>query len=128
MANKDEDTKVVLINHWPLRSDLVCIPAIPRFSLWCGTTLTEDWHEKFHADVVVTGHLHVRRTDWRGKTRFEEVSLGYPKQWEDARGRGKGVNEMLREILPGQYENLQSSVEPRRTGKGTEGTIWRRYG
>lgn len=129
LERKHPDTKVVLVNHWPLRRDLVCIPAVPRFSLWCGTTRTEDWHERFAADVVVTGHLHVRRTDWRGRTRFEEVSLGYPRQWEGARERGKGVDEMLREILPGvEADGSEGTTEPLRVGEGTEGAIWRRFG
>ena len=87
----------VLINHYPLRYDLVNIPRIPRFFPWCGTTRTEDWHRRFNARVVVYGHLHVRRTDWRDGTRFEEVSLGYPRQWD----RDKGLLPYLREILPG---------------------------
>jgi len=119
LATKDPDTKVVLINHWPLREDLVTIPSIPRFSLWCGTKRTDDWHTRFRADVVVSGHLHVRRTDWRDGVRFEEVSLGYPKQWEGARERGKGVEELLREILPGSYEEGET---------GERSTIWRRNG
>lgn len=87
----------ILINHFPLRRDLVTIPRIPRFSPWCGTTKTEDWHIRFNAKVVVSGHLHVRRTDWRDGTRFEEVSLGYTRQWD----RRAGIAHYLREILPG---------------------------
>jgi len=121
VAHKEPDVKVVLINHWPLREDLVTIPSIPRFSLWCGTKRTEDWHRRFQADVVVTGHLHVRRTDWRDGTRFEEVSLGYPKQWEGARERGKGVEEMLREILPGRESDGEGGAEERKT-------VWRMNG
>jgi hypothetical protein len=37
----------------------------------------------------------VRRTDWRDGTRFEEVSLGYPGQWD----RARGVAGYFREIL-----------------------------
>ncbi|KAH8125842.1 hypothetical protein LI328DRAFT_124438 [Trichoderma asperelloides] len=102
------NTKFVIVNHWPLREDLVYIPKIPRFSLWCGTKRTRDWTEagRFGADyggaqVVVSGHLHVRRTDVKEGVRYEEVSLGYPRHWEMARDESKGVNEMLREILPG---------------------------
>lgn len=87
----------VLVNHYPLRRDLVRIPRIPRFAPWCGTRRTEDWHRRFKARVVVSGHLHVRRTDWRDGTRFEEVSLGYPRQWDAAHG----LLPYLREILPG---------------------------
>lgn len=107
---------LLIINHWPLRYDLVRIPRVPRFSLWCGSKRTEDWHTRFNAKVVVTGHLHVRRTDHVDGVRFEEVSLGYPKQWEDAREIGKNINDMLREILPGPAY------------KGDEATIWRMRG
>jgi hypothetical protein len=67
---------------------------------------------------VVTGHLHVRRTDFIDGVRFEECSLGYPRQWEDARARGSDINDMLREILPG----------PSGPSEGSSGTLWRRYG
>lgn len=87
--------KTVLVGHFPLREDLVHIPRIPRFTPWCGTRRTADWHRRYHAVAVVSGHLHVRRTDWRDGTRFEEVSLGYPRQWHPERG----VACYLREIL-----------------------------
>ena len=86
----------VLVNHWPLRADLIDIPRIPRFTPWCGTTRTRDWHRRFRARVVVTGHLHTRRTDWIDGCRFEEVSLGSPRQWSVKRG----VSGYLRQILP----------------------------
>lgn len=86
----------VLVNHHPLRQDLVRIPRIPRFTPWCGTVTTHDWHRRFNARVVISGHLHVRRTDWRNGTRFEEVSLGYPSQWD----RARGIAGYLRQILP----------------------------
>ncbi len=88
---------LVLVNHFPLRRDLAVLPRIPRFTIWCGTTRTEDWHVRFRARVVVSGHIHIRRTDWRDGVRFEEVSLGYPSQWRSDRG----VRGYLREILPG---------------------------
>lgn len=85
----------VLVNHWPLRRDLIRIPRVPRFTPWCGTVETEDWHRHYRAHSVVTGHLHTRRTDMVDGTRFEEVSLGYPRQWE----HGRGVAGYLRRIL-----------------------------
>lgn len=89
--------RTVLINHWPLRQDLVRLRRIPRFSPWCGTRLTEDWHTRYNAAVCVSGHLHMRATDWVDGVRFEEVSLGYPKHWEPK----KGADYYLRQILPG---------------------------
>jgi len=51
----------------------------------------------YRADVVVSGHLHIRSTRWRDGVRFEEVSLGYPRQ----RSPDHAVEHYLREILPG---------------------------
>jgi hypothetical protein len=79
-----------------LRPDLAVLPRIPRFTIWCGTTQTADWHTRFAAEVVVSGHLHMRSTRWRNGVRFEEVSLGYPAQWQPARG----ADAYLRQILP----------------------------
>jgi 3',5'-cyclic AMP phosphodiesterase CpdA len=90
----------VLINHYPLREDLVRLINIPRFSLWCGTRQTENWHLRFEASVVVSGHLHIRSTDYRDGVRFEEVSLGYPRNWVQA----KGIKSYLRQILPARDE------------------------
>ncbi len=86
----------VLVNHYPLRSDLIHIPRIPRFTPWCGTKRTEDWHIRYNAKVAVSGHLHTRRTDWRDGTRFEEVSLGYPRQWDES----LGMAPYLRDLFP----------------------------
>lgn len=112
------DVKLVIAGHWQLRQDLVKLPLIPRFSLWCGTTKTQDWHNKFNAKVVISGHLHIRRTDWIDDTRFEEVSLGYPRQWQDCVDRGLDINDLLREILPG----------PKTPPPEQRNTVWRKYG
>jgi 3',5'-cyclic AMP phosphodiesterase CpdA len=97
LATERPDLPRVLVNHWPLRRDLVRIPRVPRFLPWCGTALTEDWHTRHGATVVVSGHLHVRATDWRDGVRFEEVSLGYPRHWSPS----LTFDSLLREILPG---------------------------
>jgi len=88
---------LVLVNHYPLRYDQVRLGKIPRFSPWCGTRRTEDWHRRFPVEAVVSGHLHGRTTDWRDGVRFEEVSLGAPRHWR----RGKGASGYLRQVLPG---------------------------
>ncbi|KAH9807338.1 Calcineurin-like phosphoesterase [Teratosphaeria destructans] len=113
----DSGFPLVIINHWPLREDTVFIPRVPRFSLWCGTTKTKNWHTKYHAKVVVTGHLHVRRTDWIDGVRFEECSLGYPRQWQEAKDEGHNVNTLLREILPGP-PTPKKGQEPTTTWRG----------
>lgn len=88
---------LILINHFPLRYDLVNLIRIPRFSIWCGTRHTENWHVRFAAKAVVYGHLHIRSTHYRDSVRFEEVSFGYPRDWRPE----KGLRSYLREILPG---------------------------
>lgn len=93
-----DELPIVLINHFPLRKDLAVLPAIPRFSPWCGTTRTEAWHLRFPISVVVYGHLHIRGTYYRDGVRFEETSLGYARQWD----QDKGIDSYLREVLPGQ--------------------------
>jgi len=97
LADDGGDWPTVLVNHWPLRQDLAILPRIPRFSIWCGTRQTGQWHARYNASVVVFGHLHIPRTVWVEGVRFEEVSLGYPHQYAASRG----LASHLREILPG---------------------------
>lgn len=92
--------RTILFNHWPLRRDLARLPLVPRYVPWCGTTKTENWHLRYRAEAVVSGHLHVRTTDWRDGVRFEEVSLGYPRQWRPESGAGAYV----RTVWPGTIE------------------------
>ncbi len=102
---------LVLVNHYPLRRDLVRFGRIARYTPWCGTTATERWHVRFGASVVVSGHLHMRATDWRDGVRFEEVALGYPRHWRVERT----LDSYLRPILPG----------PAAPAGGEGGPLWR---
>jgi 3',5'-cyclic AMP phosphodiesterase CpdA len=86
---------LVLVNHWPLRRDLVRLGRVARYSPWCGTRASESFHRRYRALVSVHGHLHVRATDERDGVRFEEVSLGYPGHWDQTRA----VDTYLRRIL-----------------------------
>ena len=88
--------RLILVNHWPLREDVVELRRIPRFSIWCGTKATEDWHRRFNAAAVIYGHLHIKATHFRDGVRFEEVSLGYPRDWD----RQRGIAFYLRQVLP----------------------------
>jgi predicted phosphodiesterase len=87
---------LVLVNHYPLREELAVLPRIPRFSVWCGTRRTHDWHQRFRAEVMVFGHLHIRQRRVVDGVRFEEVSLGYPRQWDPERT----IDAYVRQILP----------------------------
>jgi len=74
-------TRTVLVNHFPLVREPTRVLRYPEFAQWCGTEHTADWHLRFAADAVVYGHLHIPRTTWHDGVRFEEVSLGYPREW-----------------------------------------------
>lgn len=88
--------RLILASHFPLRQDTVRLRRIPRFSIWCGTRHSEDWHTRFGAAAVVYGHLHIKATHLRDGVRFEEVSLGYPRDWDPE----LGIGHYLRQILP----------------------------
>jgi 3',5'-cyclic AMP phosphodiesterase CpdA len=89
-------TRTVLLNHFPLTRDPTRVLRHPEFALWCGTERTADWHRRFHAAAVVYGHLHIPRTTYQDGVRFEEVSVGYPREWRRHDLR-RGV---LRDVLP----------------------------
>jgi 3',5'-cyclic AMP phosphodiesterase CpdA len=95
LAALPQDVKLIVANHFPLRQDLAVLPRIPRFSIWCGTTKTDDWHRRFNIEAVVYGHLHLRSSTHIDGVRFDEVSLGYPKQWNQS----KTLADYLRRIL-----------------------------
>ena len=95
LAALPSDVSLILVNHFPLRADLAVLPRIPRFRVWCGTRLTEDWHRRFNVEVVIYGHLHLRASHTIDGVRFEEVSLGYPRQWDQRRGIGPYLKQIL---------------------------------
>jgi 3',5'-cyclic AMP phosphodiesterase CpdA len=88
-------TPTVLVNHFPLVRDPCDALFYPEFSLWCGTTRTADWHTRYNAVCSVYGHLHIPRTTWYDDVRFEEVSVGYPREW-----RRRKPPSWLRQVLP----------------------------
>ena len=94
----DPALPTVLINHFPLIAEPTAVLRHPEFAQWCGTVETADWHTRFRATAAVYGHLHIPRTTWHDGVRFEEVSIGYPRE----RARWAGWNPRPREILPGE--------------------------
>ncbi|GGM07098.1 MULTISPECIES: metallophosphoesterase family protein [Micromonospora] len=96
LAERDPALPTVLVNHYPLVREPTRVLYYPVFAQWCGTEATADWHLRFDATVVVYGHLHIPRTTWHDGVRFEEVSVGYPREW---RKRATPPGQ-LRRILP----------------------------
>lgn len=76
-----ESHRTVLMSHWPLHRHPTEPLYYPEFAMWCGTAETADWHVRYRADIAVYGHLHIPRTTSSDGVRFEEVSLGYPREW-----------------------------------------------
>ncbi|GAA2478580.1 metallophosphoesterase family protein [Winogradskya humida] len=81
LAAIDPELPTVLVSHWPLHRHPTEVLWYPEFAQWCGTELTDDWHKRFRAATAVYGHLHIPRTTWQDGVRFQEVSLGYPREW-----------------------------------------------
>jgi 3',5'-cyclic AMP phosphodiesterase CpdA len=81
LARRDPALPVVFVTHYPLVREPTRVLRYPLFAQWCGTTRTQDWHLRYNATAVVYGHLHIPRTTWYDGVRFEEVSLGYPREW-----------------------------------------------
>lgn len=96
LAGTDPALPTVLASHWPLHRHPTEILRYPEFAQWCGTDRTADWHVRFRARVAVYGHLHIRRTTLRDGVRFEEVSLGYPREW---RARFGATPPVLKAVL-----------------------------
>ncbi|KDQ71129.1 metallophosphoesterase [Streptomyces halstedii] len=103
LAAHDPEVPLVIAGHWPLVREPTSVMWYPEFAQWCGTELTADWHRRFNVAAVVYGHLHIPRTTWYDGVRFEEVSLGYPREWRK-RGHPRGL---LRQILP--YDGAQEA-------------------
>ncbi|WP_436534811.1 metallophosphoesterase family protein [Actinoplanes sp. HUAS TT8] len=82
LAAIDPALPTVQINHWPMVRQPTDILWHPEFAQWCGTERTADWHVRFRAAVSVYGHLHIPRTTRYDGVRFEEVSVGYPREWK----------------------------------------------
>ncbi|GAA1425502.1 metallophosphoesterase [Streptomyces thermospinosisporus] len=76
-----DDLPLVLVNHYPLHRHPTEVLWYPEFAMWCGTTLTRDWHRRFPVHTMVYGHLHIPRSTRQDGVRFEEVSVGYPREW-----------------------------------------------
>ncbi|SHN42629.1 metallophosphoesterase family protein [Cryptosporangium aurantiacum] len=93
-AELPEDQRTVLVSHWPLHPTPTKRLRYPEFAQWCGTTLTADWHLRYRAAVAVYGHLHIPLRDVVDGVPFQEVSLGYPREWKP-RSRPHGLPRLI---------------------------------
>ncbi len=93
----DPALPTVLVNHYPLLSEPTRVLRHPEFAQWCGTERTAAWHTRFRAAAVVYGHLHIPRTTWHDGVRFEEVSMGYPRERRSWLGAARGPRRILPE-------------------------------
>jgi predicted phosphodiesterase len=75
------DGPLVLASHWPLIPAPLGKLRHPAYAPWCGTTLTATWHTRYPVLAAVYGHLHIPRTTEYDGVRFEEVSVGNPREW-----------------------------------------------
>lgn len=81
LAEIDEGSDTILVNHFPLIREPTRKLKRPAFAQWCGTERTSDWHVRFRAVSVVYGHLHIPCSTRFDGVAFEEVSIGYPREW-----------------------------------------------
>jgi 3',5'-cyclic AMP phosphodiesterase CpdA len=92
----DPEVPFVFVSHYPLVRQPTRVLRYPEFAQWCGTELTADWHVRFPTAAMVYGHLHIPRSTVYDGVPFEEVSLGYPREW---RSRQRPP-QLPRRILP----------------------------
>ncbi|MCK2216356.1 metallophosphoesterase [Actinomadura sp. ATCC 31491] len=87
---------LVFVNHYPLVREPTDVLWFPEFAQWCGTDATRDWHRRYPTAAMIYGHLHIPRVTTYDGVRFEEVSLGYPREWQRRPPRAR----LLRDVLP----------------------------
>lgn len=55
---------------------------LKEIGLWCGTRHTRTWAQRYDAQAVIYGHLHMPSEVVVDGVKHVEVSLGYPREWE----------------------------------------------
>ncbi|WP_432841927.1 metallophosphoesterase family protein [Dactylosporangium sp. CA-092794] len=97
----DPALPTVLVSHWPLVRHPTDVLRYPEFAQWCGTERTADWHRRYRAVAAVYGHLHIPRSTRQDDVRFEEVSLGYPREWQRRPTPPRVPRHILAPVLDG---------------------------
>ncbi|MCP3767748.1 MULTISPECIES: metallophosphoesterase family protein [Streptomyces] len=114
LAGLPDGLPVVLVNHYPLHRHPTAVLWYPEFAMWCGTALTDDWHRRFDVHTMVYGHLHIPRSTRQDGVRFEEVSVGYPREWR----KRSAPPGRLRRIVPGEEPGTEPGA-----GSGTGAVV-----
>ncbi len=99
LSELPENIPIVLVNHYPVIEEHARLWRFPRFTLWCGTKSTENWVKKYNIKIVVHGHMHIRGTKYKDGAKFEEVSFGYPRDWDKSIGMGYYLREIKMEKI-----------------------------
>jgi predicted phosphodiesterase len=97
LSQLSPDFPIILVNHYPILMEHSQLWHFPRFALWCGTKRTGEWLRRYNIKIAIYGHTHIRSSKYENGIRFEEVSLGYPRDWDE----DKGLEFYLREIVAG---------------------------
>ena len=74
------DGPTILVNHWPLVRELMKNVYLQDIGLWSGTRHTQQWPQRYRAEAVIHGHLHIPVKITVDSVPHVEVSLGYPKE------------------------------------------------
>lgn len=96
---------VIFVNHWPLARDITTELIWPEIALWSGTRHTQTWPQRYGAEAVVYGHLHLPGVRSIDGIPHIEASLGYPREWsrtlEDRLAAGQWPYPVLTaEVVP----------------------------
>lgn len=118
----EPDARTVLVSHFPLIREPTKVLRYPEFAQWCGTDRTADWHLRFGALAVVYGHLHIPGTSWQDDVRFEEVSLGYPREAERRPDRPRAMRQIL-PVPAGNNAHRDKNSRPRTTLPDTDSSL-----
>nr|WTB28325.1 metallophosphoesterase [Streptomyces sp. NBC_00830]WTB35757.1 metallophosphoesterase [Streptomyces sp. NBC_00830] len=122
LAEVAGELPLALVSHWPLVRRPTEVLTHQEFAQWCGTVRTADWHIRFGAAVVVYGHLHIPRSTVYDGVPFEEVSLGYPREW-----RRFGLRpDLARQVLSRPGAEGRGGDRPDRAADGALGPVLRR--
>ncbi|KMJ47042.1 metallophosphoesterase [Xenorhabdus khoisanae] len=74
---------IVLISHFPLLRKPLESLRNTEFSIWCGSEKTHQWASRKGVRMVVYGHLHIPNLEYIQDVAHLEVSLGYPREWQE---------------------------------------------